>query len=264
MEQFTSSATVRGAIAQDGQFILACFPQKTLEIIKPKDSDSDKIKMSSAAMRRIPDFSILVIPEASSSTSDCQWFRVRGVVSFIIEVKSGYKDKVRKHKLRGPDFRIDQNILNLFATLTDLRQIIEQAQTAMKSKGVPLSRSGKPGRQSKPSGKGKLDEEEKQKGGVTIHCMLVIAVWFACFRFDPTFLKKDLDEAVNEMVSNMTKFCYRPPAAVFDSDWTSLSPEFLAALHQCTSGYPNNMFTITPHTFFQAPQPDLAPDSKVS
>lgn len=93
--------------------------------------------------------------------------------------------------------------------------------------------------------------------------MLIVAVWFACFSFEPAFLKKDLDDALRDMLSNMRKFCYCPPAAVFDSDWTSLSPDFRSALQQCTSGYTDDMFTITPHAFFQASQPNLTPEPRV-
>lgn len=259
MEQFTSSATVHSAAAGHGRFILVCFPQKTLEAIDPKNAD--KAEMSSAVIRRIPDFSILVIPEASSNTHSCGWFRVCGVVSFIIEVKSGYKKRLKMQPWRGEDFKINKEVISLFAAVMDLRQIIEQAQTAMRSKAIPLGRNGKLRRNGKD---GKLGKGGKQKEEVTIHSMLIIAVWFACFKFTPAFLEQDLDHALSEMLLDMAKFCYRPPAAVFDSNWTTLSPQFLAALHQSTVGYPNSMFTITPHGFFQAPQPELAPDPKVS
>lgn len=117
MEQFTASATVRCATTDNGPFILGCFPQKTLEFIKPKNgSDNDKTKMSSAGIPRIPDFLILVIPEASLSTPgrSCGWFRIRGVMLFIIEVKSGYKEKVKAHALPGPHSQVDAEVKSLF------------------------------------------------------------------------------------------------------------------------------------------------------
>lgn len=168
---------------------------------------------------------------------------------------------MRYDELTGEDSKINKEAISLFAAVADLRQIIEQAQTAMSSKVVPLGRNGKLRRKRKD---GKLGKNGKPKEEVTIHSMLIIAVWFACFKFTPAFLEQDLDHALNEMLSDMAKFCYRPPAAVFDSNWSTLSPEFLAALHQSTAGYPNSMFTITPHGFFQASQPELAPDPKVS
>lgn len=244
LEYFSSSATVRSAKTKYGRFVLACFPQKVLEGI---DLDNnDKSTLTPAILRRIPDFSVLVIPEKSSNSNKCGWFRPQGVVSFIVEVKSGYSDQFQLPPWRGRLFPANEDIIWLFTKVADLRQIFEQAQAAVRSQSIPFGLNG------------------KQRDGIKVRCMLIVAVWFACFEFEPAFLDKDVDEALHDMMADMASFCYCTPAAIFNSQWTKLSTEFLTALRQCTFGYPTeHMFKITPHAFFQAPQPDLPPDPQV-